>query len=728
MKNTHPSTSSASQAYIYIRLSSQAQAWGDGERRQHDAALRFVETHGLQVAETLQDIGVSAFRGDNALTGELGRFLQRIENGEIPPGSVLVAESLDRLTRDRVNQALLLLLNITQHGVRIGLTAQNTILDLASYAAFFPILADMMRSNSESEHKSFRSRANWETKRKLAKDGVIATSQCPRWLEVRDGKFHVLEERAQLVRRIFEMYVGGYGRGVIVRTLLKEGIPAWNTRKPVWHESYINKLLCNRAIVGEYVAEFKTEDGRRGQEVITGYYPEIIDHALFKRVQNMAFLRKKGQRGRKGKRFANLFQKLARCSVCGGTMGYHNATQDKTRKGGVRPWAHYLTCNAAHAGHGCSNRRYFNYLYLENFVLSGALDDLDIIAAVGIHDAVMKQHVDRIASLEAQLEHVAVSIQKLMVLLKNNALKDMEEIGQQLVELQQDRQTFRAELAQARAEATAARQAAEDSAQFRDRGDAHSTASSLPASFDMSDEAIYARRARIAMQMRSVIESITCGPDHKVKIVMKSGTAYELVGKDWICTQKGPRTPSGKPAVARFFVGRATWQLGQNEEPAPAGEEGGTGTCAAHASGAVRSKQRQNAQDKRPRTVADPEPHECCPETPRLLGQSRVAEPLEEEPQGQMVSADGPAGPAQAVLPDDLVQGAALFERQDLAFGVLVDAPQDKIRREDNVLALREHPLHARRRELGLLVGSLGQPVAPGGGVPAHEVRGETSG
>jgi hypothetical protein len=227
----------------------------------------------------------------------------------------------------------------------------------------------------------------------------------------------------------------------------------------------------------EYVAN-QTEEAAR-QEVITGYYPEIIDHALFKRVQNMAFLRKKGQRGRKGKRFANLFQKLARCSVCGGTMGYHNATQDKTRKGGVRPWAHYLTCNAAHAGHGCSNRRYFNYLYLENFVLSGALDDLDIIAAVGIHDAVMKQHVDRIASLEAQLEHVAVSIQKLMMLLKNNALKDMEEIGQQLVELQQDRQTFRAELAQARAEATAARQAAEDSAQFRDRGDAHSTASSL---------------------------------------------------------------------------------------------------------------------------------------------------------------------------------------------------------------------------------------------------------
>lgn len=73
----------ASQAYVYIRLSSQSQAWGDGERRPHEAAMRFVETHSLLVAETMQDIGVSAFRGDNAQTGELGRFLQRIENGGI---------------------------------------------------------------------------------------------------------------------------------------------------------------------------------------------------------------------------------------------------------------------------------------------------------------------------------------------------------------------------------------------------------------------------------------------------------------------------------------------------------------------------------------------------------------------------------------------------------------------------------------------------------------------
>ena len=729
MRTTPPSTPPASQAYIYIRLSSQAQAWGDGERRQHDAAMRFVETHSLPVAGTLQDIGVSAFRGDNAQTGELGRFVQRIENGEIPPGSVLVAESLDRLTRNRVNEALLLLLKITQNGVRIGLTAQNVILDLASYAAFFPILADMMRSNSESEHKSFRSLANWQTKRKLAKEGVLVTSQVPRWLEVRDGKIHVLEERAQLVRRIFDMYVQGYGRGVIARSLMKEGISAWNTRKPVWHESYVNKLLCNRAVVGEYIAEFKTEDGGMGQEVITGYYPEIIDPALFARVQDMAFLRKKGQRGRKGKKFANLFQKLARCAVCGATMGYHNATVDKTRKGGVRPWAHYLTCNSAHAEHGCTNRRYFNYLYLENFVLSGALDDLDIVAAVGIHDAELKQHASRVATLEAQLDHVAVSIQKFMTLLKTNKLAGIEEIGQELTELQRERHTLNDQLAQARAEATSARQAAEDSRQFRERSkvDAISAESGLPEYVDMSDEAIYARRARIALQMRSVIESITCSPDQTVKIVMKTGTMFELVEREWICTKQGPLTPAGKPSVAKSFVGRATWQIGlQEETPATKNEKACcTNSGTGHSRGGARSKRHPDAQDKRPRSAATPEPHELCRKMPSLLGRRRVHPMLKEWAQEQVVGADALARPAHAVFPDDSVENGAGLKRQHFAAGVLVEEPQDELRREGDMFAFRERGFHARSGPLCFLIRSFGQPVGPTRVVPTHETFGE---
>jgi len=208
------------------------------------------------------------------------------------------------------------------------------------------------------------------------------------------------------------------------------------------------------------------------------------------------------------------------------------------------------------------------------------------------------------------------------------------------------------QLAQARAEATSARQAAEDSRQFRERSkvDAISAESGLPAYVDMSDEAVYARRARIAMQMRSVIESIACSPDHTVKIVMKTGTAYELVEKEWICTKQGPLTPAGKPAVARFFVGRATWQLGQVEEPIPDGHDGTTTACSGHSRSAAKGKRSPETTGKRPRSAATPEPHELCRKMPSLLGRSRVHPMLKEWAQEHVFGADALARPAHAVF------------------------------------------------------------------------------
>ena len=84
---------------------------------------------------------------------------------------------------------------------------------------------------------------------------------------------------------------------------------------------------------------------------------------------------------------------------------------------------------------------------------------------------------------------------------------------------------MRGQLTQARAEATAARQAAEDSTQFRERSEADALLpdTGLPAYVDMSDEAVYARRARIALQMRSVIESITCSPRVSASLCAISG-------------------------------------------------------------------------------------------------------------------------------------------------------------------------------------------------------------
>jgi DNA invertase Pin-like site-specific DNA recombinase len=106
-------------AYSYLRFSTPEQAKGDSKRRQWDAAVKYAATHGLELDNklTFQDMGVSAFRGANAATGSLRAFLEAVESGEVPQGSYLLVESLDRISRDAVYVAQGLLANIVSSGV-----------------------------------------------------------------------------------------------------------------------------------------------------------------------------------------------------------------------------------------------------------------------------------------------------------------------------------------------------------------------------------------------------------------------------------------------------------------------------------------------------------------------------------------------------------------------------------------------------------------------------------
>src|SRR5215470_10547184 len=78
-----PTHSTTPTAYSYIRFSTPEQAKGDSLRRQSDLAEAYCRRRGwtLDTSLTLRDLGVSAFRGDNALSGNLRTFLDAIRRG-----------------------------------------------------------------------------------------------------------------------------------------------------------------------------------------------------------------------------------------------------------------------------------------------------------------------------------------------------------------------------------------------------------------------------------------------------------------------------------------------------------------------------------------------------------------------------------------------------------------------------------------------------------------------
>lgn len=83
----------------------------------------------LILTEELRDSGLSASNAEH-LRGHLGRLIQRVIDGEIPPGTTLIVEVLDRLSRQvpRLAQSQFLLL--INRGIRIvTLIGEPTIFD-----------------------------------------------------------------------------------------------------------------------------------------------------------------------------------------------------------------------------------------------------------------------------------------------------------------------------------------------------------------------------------------------------------------------------------------------------------------------------------------------------------------------------------------------------------------------------------------------------------------------
>jgi hypothetical protein len=107
----------ADTAYSYIRFSSRKQEEGDSIRRQIEGTREWAKHNRVHLDTSLQiDKGISAFRGKNRDLGSLAAFLRLVENGRVIPGSYLVVEALDRLTREEIQPALLLILNLLQKG------------------------------------------------------------------------------------------------------------------------------------------------------------------------------------------------------------------------------------------------------------------------------------------------------------------------------------------------------------------------------------------------------------------------------------------------------------------------------------------------------------------------------------------------------------------------------------------------------------------------------------
>ncbi|WP_191969649.1 recombinase family protein [Neorhizobium galegae] len=247
-----------------------------------------------------------------------GVSLDLVQEGQIPKGSYLLVESLDRISRQNPYTATALFLQILQAGVNIVTLTDEHVYRAGSsdFADIIVSVVIMSRAYEESKTKSIRVGAAWENKRRNISDKKL-TRMCPKWLELNDDRksFRLIPDRVEIVRSVYADASAGKGSFQIARALNQASVAPFGDGDG-WHESFISKLLTNRAVLGEFqphrlVAGKRLPEG----EPIKDYYPRIISDDLFALVEAGRAARRNRGSGRKGRNNINLFSVLRHADI-----------------------------------------------------------------------------------------------------------------------------------------------------------------------------------------------------------------------------------------------------------------------------------------------------------------------------------------------------------------------------------------------------------------------------
>ena len=161
---------------------------------------------------------MSGYHGTHRTRGKLGAFLALVEARRIAPGSVLIVEAMDRLSRQTPREALSVFLAIVSAGIEVvtlidGQRYSKKSID-ANMGQLFLSIGLMFGAHTESRNKAERVAAAWIKRR------GGATSVVPGWFDkTADGvvvrsfagvapsavKALVANEKADVVRRMFRL-------------------------------------------------------------------------------------------------------------------------------------------------------------------------------------------------------------------------------------------------------------------------------------------------------------------------------------------------------------------------------------------------------------------------------------------------------------------------------------------------------------------------------------------
>ena len=398
--------------YSYSRFSDPRQAKGSSLERQAAYAARWAAEHGLKLDESLslQDEGLSAYHQRHVKSGALGVFLAAVESGKVPPGSVLVVEGLDRLSRAEPIQAQAQLAQIVNAGITVvtasdGKAYSRERLKANPMDLVYSLLV-MIRAHEESDTKSKRVVASivrqcqgWiaGTYR-----GLIRNGKDPVWVRLVDGKWEFIPERVEAVRTGLDLYRRGYSATKILQVLIEREL-SLTGKGPQALQIY--RLIRQRALLGEKELEVAGEQFR-----LPGYYPALLTADEWADLQALAAGR--GRRTAKGPvPHIVTGMKITVCGYCGRALvGQNIGNRNRRPDGGIYDGQRRLHCTSYSHG-GCPVPGSCSVAPIERALMNYCSDMINLQTLYGGDRAAAPRA--QISIARAKIEDLATKLERL---------------------------------------------------------------------------------------------------------------------------------------------------------------------------------------------------------------------------------------------------------------------------------------------------------------------------
>jgi DNA invertase Pin-like site-specific DNA recombinase len=442
-------------AYVRLSVDDDCNFESMSIANQRKIISQYAKEHGYEITEFYVDDGFSGYLWNRPA---FDRLKQDIDDGLVEG---IIVKDLSRLARHSARIQLFneeLMIKEVEL-ISIGDNYNNLIDDDSTLGITTWVNEKLVKDTSKKVKAVIHAKQ---------KEGKWVSSNVPYGYRRIHGKKHTFEvdEVASVyVKRIFDLYVNGYGGMAIARVLNDEGVPTPtqtlerlreanglepSQRKPssLWSSTNIKRIIDNEFYIGTLVQRKTKILGIHGKHVkrdknehivFENHHEAIIDKETFYLAQKIK--EERATKHHKGMRkYNNIFVGLIFCGDCGKPL---------TPRSGVCRRRYYVcsTYNFYGANY-CNNNRVYEdeliefvkvYLRQCRHSLKGAIENLDNIIKKELKEVCDTKSINSIEALQKELDKNSSELKMLMEqkvkdIIKNPSMKDIiEETYQQAI-------------------------------------------------------------------------------------------------------------------------------------------------------------------------------------------------------------------------------------------------------------------------------------------------------